>query len=438
MRFICVNIIIMKKNTYTSLALVLCFAFSMAMPAFSGEVLTWEDCVKAALANNPSLKAKRKALEQSEYTFKEAFNSSYLPKFSLSGLSYRISGNNHFTGGGRGEVGGLSVSASETLWSASVNSSYRTSKLTYEQARISYESESASLRRTLYSKFMTLLVEQEQVKVNQKVLAIRKENANITKLKYDSGRESLGNMKFAKAQYNQALVSKHKSDRSLENARRELLAAMGEDEYRNITVKATLRNPDRTFTEEQLKTALETSPSMRSQRITLQKAEESVKSAKSAMYPALTASQSIGWGGQRPVWGETKNWSVGVSLSLPFVSGWFTHHYNNIKAAKSGLSAAEENYREAKINLETNLRSAHASLMNACETVEAGQMVLEANEERYKEAQINYMAGNMSFINFETVEQSLVDAQQNQLQYLKTANEQRINLESLLGVTLEK
>ena len=65
-------------------------------------------------------------------------------------------------------------------------------------------------------------------------------------------------------------------------------------------------------------------------------------------------------------------------------------------------------------------------------------MVLEANEERYKEAQINYMAGNMSFINFETVEQSLVDAQQNQLQYLKTANEQRINLESLLGVTLEK
>lgn len=429
---------IMKKNTYTSLALVLCFAFSMAMPAFSGEVLTWEDCVKAAIANNPSLKAKRKSLEQSEYTLKDAFNSSYLPSFSLSGLSYRINGNNHFTGGGRGDVGGLSISASENIWSASVNSSYRTSKLNYEQAKISYETESASLRRTLYSKFMTLLVEQEQVKVNQKVLAIRKENANITKLKYDSGRESLGNMKFAQAQYNQAKVSKHKSDRSLENARRELLAAMGEDEYRDITVKATLKNPDRTFTEEQLKNALEMSPSMRSQKISLQKSQESVKSAKARMYPELKASQSVGWGGQRPVWGETKNWSVGVSLSLPFISGWFTHHYDNIKAAKSGLSAAEENYREAKINLETNLRSAHASLLNACETVEAGKMVLEANEERYKEAQINYMAGNMSFINFETVEQSLVDAQQNQLQYLKTANEQRINLESLLGVTLEK
>jgi hypothetical protein len=48
------------------------------------------------------------------------------------------------------------------------------------------------------------------------------------------------------------------------------------------------------------------------------------------------------------------------------------------------------------------------------------------------------MSGNMSFINFETVEQNLVDAQQNQLQYLKTANEQKINLENLLGVTLEK
>ena len=44
----------------------------------------------------------------------------------------------------------------------------------------------------------------------------------------------------------------------------------------------------------------------------------------------------------------------------------------------------------------------------------------------------------LMFINFETVEQNLVDAQQNQLQYLKTANEQKINLENLLGVTLEK
>ena len=154
----------MKNTIISGLALLLCFAFSMAMPAYSGEVLTWEDCVKAALANNPSLKSKRKALEQSEYTLKEAFNSSYLPSFGLSALSYSIKGNNHFTGGGRGTIGGLGISASETLWSASVNSSYRTSKLNYEQAKISYETESASLRNTLYSKFMTLLVEQEQVK----------------------------------------------------------------------------------------------------------------------------------------------------------------------------------------------------------------------------------------------------------------------------------
>jgi len=60
-----------------------------------------------------------------------------------------------------------------------------------------------------------------------------------------------------------------------------------------------------------------------------------------------------------------------------------------------------------------------------------------ANEERYKESQIQYMAGQISFIDLSNVEQSMVDAQQNQLQYLRNANNKKLSLENLLGVGLE-
>jgi len=424
----------MKTLINTGLALVLCLSFLAVSPVWAGDVLTWEDCVRAAMANNPSLNAKRRSLEQSEYNYKDAFNT-YLPSIGLS-HGYSLGGP-QFSGGGRGSWS-AGISASETLWSMSNNSSYRSSKLTYEQAKIAYEIESASLRKTLYSKFMTLLVEQEQEKVNDKVLKIRRENANLTKLKYESGRESLGNMKYAQAQYNQARISNQKSARALENARRELLSAMGENEYRKITVKAALKTPDSSFTESELRYALENSPIMKNQRITLEKTRENVKSADSKFYPSISASQSLNWSGDREFPNDSKRWSVGISLSLPIFSGGLTHLYHTRKAAQAGLKAAEETYRSAKMELENSLRSAHAGLLNACETVAAGQQMLDASEERYKEAHINYMSGNMSFINFETVEQNLVDAQQNQLQYLKTANEQKINLENLLGVTLEK
>ena len=47
------------------------------------------------------------------------------------------------------------------------------------------------------------------------------------------------------------------------------------------------------------------------------------------------------------------------------------------------------------------------------------------------------MAGKISFTDLTNVEQSMVDAQQNQLQYLRNANNSKFALENLLGVGLE-
>jgi len=400
--------------------------------ALEPENITWEQCVKEAVSNSPVLKAKRLALEQSRYDYSDTFNA-YFPKISLS-HSYGRSGGDGKTVSDSWSAG---LSASETLFSLTSNSTVRSAKLNYEQAKIAYDIQSASLRKTLYSAFVALVVAQEQVKVDAKVLSIREANAKLIKLKYESGRESRGNTMYADALYKQAQASKMKSDRALESARRDLLVSMGDSGSRQLVATAVLEKPSYEFGEDTVRTALENTPQILSQRKTVDKYRESVSSAKSILYPTLSATQSLGWNGPEEL-PDNRTWSIGFSLSLPILSGGITHYSNNLKSAKAALSSSEETLRDLKLSMENDIRSAYSSFLSACDTVDAGAVVEKASEERYKEAQINYMSGNISFIDLETIEQSMVDAQQNQLQYLKNANEQKISLENLLGVTLEK
>jgi outer membrane protein TolC len=46
------------------------------------------------------------------------------------------------------------------------------------------------------------------------------------------------------------------------------------------------------------------------------------------------------------------------------------------------------------------------------------------------------MAGKISFLDLENIEQNLVDARLNQLEYLKNANTRKLSVENLLGVGL--
>lgn len=393
--------------------------------------LSWADCVKEALGNSPVLKAKRLAVDQSEYQYRDQLNV-YYPKVNLS-HSFSHSGGDSSATSSRW---GLSLSASESLWNVGNSASVRSARLGYEQAKASYRDESAALRQTLYSAFVSLVVAQDQVKVDKKVLDIRKQNADLIKLKYDSGRESRGNMMYSEALFQQAKASAQKSERSLASARRALLASMGAAASREVTAKGDLATPAYRLNEAGLAAALENIPQVVSQRKSVEKYKESLVSAKGDIYPTLSASQSMGWSGPSEFPGS-KSWSLGVSLNLPLLSGGLTHYTNNVKGINASLGAAEETLKNLKLTLESGIRTAYDDFLNACDSVTAGAVVVSANEERYKEAQINYMAGNISFIDLESVEQSMVDAQQNQLQYLKTANVKKISLENLLGVTLE-
>ncbi len=393
--------------------------------------LTWTDCVRAAMTGNPALRAKKLAIEQYKYLYQAGFND-YLPSVNLSHSISRGTGKS----GSIGNTVSSDIKASEPLFDLKAMSSIRSAKIKYDEAYASYKDESAGLRQALYSAFINLVYAQENVATQEKILIIRKNNAQLVKLDYDSGSESRGNMLYAQAQADLSQSDVLQAERSLNSARLNLLNSMGISEFRPIIASATLTVPDYTFDTGNVKNIIDNIPQVVLQEKSLESQKEQMLSAKYDLYPTLGASQSLSWSGNREFSGA-QGWSAGLSLSLPLFSNGITYYANNSKAAEWAFKSSEASLKDTKNSLENNILNGYNDFLNAKDTALVRLSVLNADEERYKESQIKYQAGQMSFIDLETTEQSMVSSRLSQLTYFKNALTTKISLENLLGVGLE-
>ncbi|OGR43722.1 MAG: hypothetical protein A2X35_08665 [Elusimicrobia bacterium GWA2_61_42] len=419
--------------TIKKLFLTLAAALAVCGPAAAQELsLSWDEARKLALDNNPSVKASRAAMEQAGYNYLAGLNS-YLPQVSVS-HSVSRSGSDASSPANRW---GASVSASQELLNLRTVSSVKSARISREKAEADYLAASAAARQALAGAFADLLFAQKRAEVQKKIYNIRLENAKLIRLKYESGMESKGNALYTEALAVNAEVSVKKAARQLLSAQRALLEAIGLEGARTVLAKGDIGVPAFTLEETDVAAALEKSPGIVAARKTLEAAKERTSSARYYAYPSLKASGSYGWSGATE-FPQDKSWSMGLSLSVPLFSGGPTYYFNNLSAYKKALTAAEETFKAARISLSASLRSGYDDYQSAAETARAAVSLLAANEERYKEAQIKYMAGKISFIDLENVEQNFVDSDLNQLDYARSAHSRKQALEQLLGVTMEK
>ncbi len=415
----------MKKILFTLAAALL------AAGPLSAQELSWDDARRLALEHNPSVKAARAAMEQAGYSYLASVNS-YLPQVSVSHSVNRSGGDNSSPS----DRWSASISASQELLNLRTVSTVKSARISREKAEADYLAASASARQALAGAFADLLFAQRRVDVQRKIHGIRLENAKLIRLKYECGMESKGNALYTEALAGNAAVAVKRAERDLASARRALAEAIGLEGSPALAAKGGIEVPDFALDGSAVDSALEQSPRMVAAKKTLEAARERVSSARYYAYPSLRASGSYGWSGDTE-FPRDKNWSMGLSLSLPLFSGGPTYYSSNLSAYKKALTAAEQDFKAARIALAASLRSGYDSYLSAAETAGAGVGLLAANEERYREAQIKYMAGKISFIDLVNVEQNFVDSDLNQLDYARTAHARKNALEQLLGVAME-
>ncbi len=392
--------------------------------------LTLQDCAQIALANNPALAARRNSIEQARYSYLAGLNV-YYPQIGLS-HSFNRSGGQASSASSRWSAG---ISASEKIFDLKALSTIRTSRLSYEKVEEDYLDLLAGLRQSVANAFLSLIYAQANLKAQARIFEIREQNAKLIQLHYDSGMESRGNMLYSSALSEQAKTDLARAERSVDSARRDLLRAMGTADYKPVVAKGELSLPEFTLGLDGIRASLENIPQVRSQKKSLETLKERMLSSKFDAVPTLSASQGLNWSGPTEFPG-TRSWSFGFSLNLPLFSNGLTYYANNTKAASSALKSGQDSLRDLKLGLENDIITSYNGFLNARDSAAAIAAVFRANEERYKESQIHYMAGQISFIDLENIEQSLVDSQLNQLNLLKNANSTKIAVENLLGVGL--
>lgn len=409
----------------TALLVIPCL-LSAARAEVLSDTLGWNDCVDTALRANPSLFIAKYGKEASEYDYRTAING-YLPQLGLS-----------YSGNRSGEPGnsswGLSLSASETLFSAKTNSTLRLRKTTVNKAEVSVLAASAQAQQELKTAFVNMIYAQENIRVLEGIHKLRASNADMIRMRYEGGRESKGNMMRSAAQAERSRLDIEAAKRSLLTARRNLAEVMGLDSFGAFTVTGTLADllP---AGELDINSSAQANPNVRLSALSLEIAKEQVSNAASDIYPTLSASQSLGWSGDNPT-PEYRNWSLGLRLSLPIFSNGVSYVYNNTRSARSQLKQSEETYRQTLLSIKSDLQTAHARFANAHDSVASSKLFLSAADQRHKEATVQYFNGTLNFDIWEGIEQELVNAEKDHLSALKEINLSKTALEGLLGAPL--
>ncbi|HAM36553.1 MAG TPA: hypothetical protein DEB40_01060 [Elusimicrobia bacterium] len=388
----------MKSPAFAACAWAAFLAVPLSLGAQAGPTaLSWEDCVALALRNNPDLAASRRGQEASRASYRGSFNGLF-PQLSLSH-------NYSETGGGRGagKTWQAQAAASMDLFNASNIAAIKSSKASLAQAQAGLRQSSASVRFNLRQAFLQLLFSQANLETSAKIKDLRTKSSKLVALRYDSGRESLGNKLRAQAQAAQAQADHEIAGLDLRTAQRSLVRQLGLDEFRAFAATGTLEAqapPEEPLADSAV---LERRPDVAVQQAVVKGFMAGVEQAKSSLWPSLSANYTRSRSGATEFPSSQYGWTFGGVLSYPLFGNGPTAAYYAVSAAQRGLEKAKEDLRTVRSQAIVDLENSWTDFSAAVARDRVQAALLTAARQRNIEADIRYDSGLLTYDNWEII-----------------------------------
>ncbi len=403
----------MKSPVENCMICFLCAVLGAALPAYpANEILTWADCIKESLTNNPDLVAAVESVRQSEANVKVA-RSGLMPSISGS-VSGSRSGSDMAETDDSFSAG---VSAKQLVYDGGKTLANKNSSLEQlNAAKFKYDIASANVRRNVKLAFIDLLKAQRQMKITEDILSRRKQSTRLIRLRYEGGREHKGSLMTAEAKEAQAEFDHNQARRNVAMAQSNLAELMGRrpgDGTAGLAVKGELTLSVQDAEQPDFWNIAENTPLVKELCTQSNIARLGVKSAKADFHPDIYANaaasrNSSDWPPDRD------QWSAGLSLSLPLFEGG---------SRFAGLDRAKSVHRQADFELKSGLLSAAAtlqvrwiSMLNAADRVKVREKFLDAARERARIAEGQYSASLIVFDSWIIIEDDFVQADQSLLE----------------------
>ncbi|MFH1386241.1 MAG: TolC family protein [bacterium] len=360
----------------------------------------WQATLKLAQQNNPDLISAAKQVESAKLSYYRSF-SPFLPQVSANASSGKSSASY-----------GLSVS--QSLFSGFDDYfSSLSAKDDYDYYQASRQKAEADVYLQLRQSFVDLAVADEYITLYKQIFERRKNNTDLIKLRFESGREDQGALLRTEADQADAANNIKVAERSKSLARLKLSqlvsAEVDKAEGSLETTGASTPNYG------QILIAV---PSYIMYQKQLDKAELSYKKTISEFLPSVSLNGSYQkTGANWPPTTDSQNWSVSLSYSI-FPGG---ANIADRLIYQAQLDKAKQDFQSGVNDLRYGLESAYNSYQDAVEAVKIAKLSLKAAAVRAEISRTKYLNGLLNYDNWDIIENDYITAQRNLLARKKAA-----------------
>jgi outer membrane protein len=223
--------------TWRILSMALAFSLRVAAddvpvdPApIPGTVLTWQDCVRLAVKENPDLQASREAVINSDAVRMGAYSALY-PQISASFTDVRsYAGANLYSPYVYSTAYGEQLTVSQLIFDGfRTKGNIDAARAQLNLAFANLNDQKATVSFNLKTAFAQLLYAQKLIKINHDVIDLRQSNERLVRLLYEGGSEDRGNMQLSQANLDQALYDYDQSMRTRDLSVVQLSVYVGRD-----------------------------------------------------------------------------------------------------------------------------------------------------------------------------------------------------------------
>lgn len=398
-------------KTIPVIIFILCFLIS---PAGSEElsnppendstaVITWQDCTREAINNNPDLISAKESVKQSEAD-KTITSSTLFPQIDSS-----ASGTTTKTGSSTTDSYKYGVTGKQLLFDG-----FKTSKdvaqasETLKAAQYDYAVISSNIRLDLRAAFVELLRAQQLLSLTESIASRRKQNVELVKLRYEAGREHIGSLLTAEADLAQAEFEVNQAKRNLLLSQRRLTKELGREEMVPIQVQGEFSIKEINRDRPDFENMADNTPLLKEFIAKKESARFGLKSAKADFFPQVYLNASAGKSASD--WPPNRDeWSTGLALTFPLFEGG--SRIAKVSKAESQLNQAKAEERSGRDSVIFTLEETWKSLQDSIDEVIVKGKFLNAAVERAKISTAQYSLGLISFDDWVIIEDNLVNAQ---------------------------
>ncbi|WP_413560660.1 TolC family protein [Bdellovibrio sp. HCB209] len=394
-------------TSYSRLFIAISMTVSASL-AHAQQPMTFKEALNLVKKNNADLQYSEESYNASKYSV-ESSKSGYFPQVSAA-LGYSQSGSTDSTGTETSSGGDYSatLTASQNLFKGFADSSK------VAQARGQARVSEASLRTTrsqvsydLKSAFASAIYASDSVKISEDIVKRRNDNLRIVQLRYESGRENKGSLLLSQANYKQAQLDNLKAKHDIDTSQADLKKVVGMDSDESIVIKDDLPLTAPPAKEPDYKSIATTTPDRQTYEAQVDVSEAALKNTRSGFFPSLDLSATVGDYGQNFYPNNQDRWSLGATLTLPLFNGG--RDYYATKSVASQLYAAKSNLAGIDRTLLSSLKKAYKEYVEAVEQLAVNDAYVQAARTRADIARSKYNNGLMSFEDWDTIENDLIN-----------------------------